>query len=52
MACVTHGTAMIPIETFDPLKGFCRLWKRRDYTAVHGVPTMFIAELEHPIRQI
>ena len=47
MACVTHGTAMVPIETFDPLKVLQALEKER-CTAVHGVPTMFIAELEHP----
>jgi fatty-acyl-CoA synthase len=47
MACVTHGTAMVPVETFDPLKVLQVLEKER-CTAVHGVPTMFIAELEHP----
>lgn len=47
MACVTHGTTMLPIETFDPLKVLRTLESER-CTAVHGVPTMFIAELEHP----
>lgn len=47
MACVTHGTTMLPIETFDPLKVLQTLENER-CTAVHGVPTMFIAELEHP----
>ena len=47
MACVTHGTTMLPVETFDPLKVLQVLEKER-CTAVHGVPTMFIAELEHP----
>lgn len=47
MASVTHGTAMVPIETFDPLKVLQTIEKER-CTAVHGVPTMFIAELEHP----
>jgi fatty-acyl-CoA synthase len=47
MACVTHGTTMVPVETFDPLTVLRTLEKER-CTAVHGVPTMFIAELEHP----
>jgi fatty-acyl-CoA synthase len=47
LASVTHGTAMIPVELFDPLKVLQTVEKER-CTAVHGVPTMFIAELEHP----
>ncbi len=47
MASVTHGTAMIPVEIFDPLKVLQTIEKEK-CTAVHGVPTMFIAELEHP----
>jgi len=47
MACVTHGSTMVPVETFDPLKVLQTIEKER-CTAVHGVPTMFIAELEHP----
>ncbi len=47
IASVTHGTAMIPVEIFDPLKVLQIVEKER-CTAVHGVPTMFIAELEHP----
>ncbi|HJV35482.1 AMP-binding protein [Geomonas sp.] len=47
MACVTHGTTMVPVEIFDPLKVLEAIEKER-CTAVHGVPTMFIAELEHP----
>ncbi|WP_243374725.1 AMP-binding protein [Geotalea sp. SG265] len=47
MASVTHGTAMVPVELFDPLKVLQTIEKER-CTAVHGVPTMFIAELEHP----
>jgi fatty-acyl-CoA synthase len=47
MASVTHGTAMVPVEIFDPLKVLQTIEKER-CTAVHGVPTMFIAELEHP----
>src|ERR1039457_502079 len=47
MACVTHGSTMVPVEIFDPLKVLETIEKER-CTAVHGVPTMFIAELEHP----
>jgi len=47
MACVTHGSTMVPVEIFDPHKVLRTIEKER-CTAVHGVPTMFIAELEHP----
>jgi len=47
LACVTHGSTMVPVEIFDPLKVLRTIEKER-CTAVHGVPTMFIAELEHP----
>jgi fatty-acyl-CoA synthase len=47
MACVTHGSTMVPVEIFDPLK-VLRTIETERCTAVHGVPTMFIAELEHP----
>ncbi|MFH1028133.1 MAG: AMP-binding protein, partial [Pseudomonadota bacterium] len=47
MASVSHASAMVPVEIFDPLKVLQAIEKER-CTAVHGVPTMFIAELEHP----
>jgi fatty-acyl-CoA synthase len=47
MACVTHGSTMVPVEIFDPLKVLQTVEQER-CTALHGVPTMFIAELEHP----
>ncbi|AJE03834.1 AMP-binding protein [Geobacter pickeringii] len=47
MACVTHGSTMVPVELFDPL-AVLRTIEQERCTAVHGVPTMFIAELEHP----
>jgi fatty-acyl-CoA synthase len=48
MVCVAHGAAMvIPAEYFDPLATLQAISEER-CTAVHGVPTMFIAELEHP----
>ena len=48
LACVTHGSAMIiPSEYFDPLKTLQAVEQER-CTALHGVPTMFIAQLGHP----
>ncbi|MDP4274538.1 MAG: AMP-binding protein [Bacteroidota bacterium] len=48
MACVTHGSCMvIPDEAFDPDK-VMRTVQEEKCTALYGVPTMFIAELEHP----
>ncbi|HKU94880.1 MAG TPA: AMP-binding protein, partial [Vineibacter sp.] len=48
LACVTHGAAMIyPAEAFDPLSVLQTVQAER-CTALHGVPTMFIAALDHP----
>ena len=48
LTCVTHGSAMvIPAEHFDPLKTLTAV-EQEKCTALHGVPTMFIAELGHP----
>jgi fatty-acyl-CoA synthase len=48
MACSTHGAAMvIPGESFDPLAVLEAVTAER-CTALHGVPTMFIAVLDHP----
>jgi len=48
MASVTHGTTMvIPCPVFDAEAVLQTLQNER-CTAVHGVPTMFIAELSHP----
>jgi fatty-acyl-CoA synthase len=48
LACTTHGTTMVyPGEGFDPLAVLETIAEER-CTGVHGVPTMFIAELEHP----
>jgi len=48
LACVTHGSAMvIPGEGFDPLTVLETVAAER-CTGLHGVPTMFIAELDHP----
>ncbi len=45
-ACLTHGSAMVPIEVFSPVKVMAAIESEK-CTAVHGVPTMFIAMLEH-----
>jgi fatty-acyl-CoA synthase len=48
LACVTHGAAMVlPAETFDPAKTLETVSEEK-CTALHGVPTMFIAELALP----
>jgi fatty-acyl-CoA synthase len=47
MASVTHGTTMVPIDYYNPLKVMHAL-QDEECTAVHGVPTMFIAMLDHP----
>lgn len=48
LACVTHGATMVlPNEHFEPLAVLQAVEKER-CTALHGVPTMFIAELAHP----
>jgi fatty-acyl-CoA synthase len=47
MAAVTHGTTMVPVEIFIPEKVLQAVETER-CTALHGVPTMFIAELDHP----
>ena len=46
-ACVTHGSAMSPITAFSPRKSLHCIYTEK-ITAFHGVPTMFIALLEHP----
>jgi fatty-acyl-CoA synthase len=48
MAVLTHGATVLPLETFDPLMVLAILQKER-CTALYGVPTMFIAELTHPM---
>ncbi|ABA89204.2 acyl-CoA synthetase, AMP-forming [Syntrophotalea carbinolica DSM 2380] len=47
MACVTHGSTMVPVETFSA-EAVLRTVQTERCTALHGVPTMFIAELDHP----
>lgn len=46
MACITHGTTMVPVERYSPVPVMNAISAEK-CTAVHGVPTMFIAMLEH-----
>ncbi|MEG6551119.1 AMP-binding protein [Desulfocurvibacter africanus] len=48
MACVNHGAAMVLLETFDPLQVMASVDAEK-CTALYGVPTMFIAVLEHKL---
>jgi fatty-acyl-CoA synthase len=48
LGCVTHGATMIyPSDAFEPLAVLQAAQAERA-TALYGVPTMFIAELNHP----
>ena len=48
LGCLTHGSTMVyPGEGFDPLATLETIAAER-CTAVYGVPTMFIAEMDHP----
>jgi fatty-acyl-CoA synthase len=48
LAALTHGACMVfPGEGFDPLVTLETVAEER-CTALHGVPTMFIAQLDHP----
>jgi len=48
MNILTHGATQVMVERFDPLVVLASIHKER-CTAVYGVPTMFIAELNHPM---
>jgi fatty-acyl-CoA synthase len=48
MACVNHGATMVMLEKYDPVLVMMSVEKER-CTAVYGVPTMYIAILDHPL---
>ena len=48
LAILTHGGTLVVIESFDPLLVLASVQKEK-CTALYGVPTMFIAELNHPM---
>jgi fatty-acyl-CoA synthase len=48
LAITTHGATMVfPGESFDPREAMAAVQQER-CTSLYGVPTMFIAELDHP----
>jgi fatty-acyl-CoA synthase len=47
LGAYTHGASLCPIESFDAGRVLQTIARER-CTAVYGVPTMFLAELEHP----
>jgi len=49
MACVVSGAAMVVPAPYFDAEATLRAVTEERCTAIHGVPTMFIAELEHPI---
>lgn len=48
MACFNHGATMVILEKYDPINVMMSIEKER-CTGVYGVPTMFIAMLDHPM---
>jgi fatty-acyl-CoA synthase len=48
MSVLTHGCTQVMVEKFDPLVVLASIHKER-CTVVYGVPTMFIAEMNHPM---
>ncbi|EJL26682.1 AMP-binding protein [Brevibacillus sp. BC25] len=48
LACVATGATMVPVIAFDPGVVLAVVEAER-CTALYGVPTMFIAELNHPM---
>lgn len=47
MACITHGATIVPVERYNPVRVMTTIQEER-CTATYGVPTMYIAMLEHP----
>lgn len=48
MCCLTHGSTQVMVEKFDPLVTLASIHRER-CTVFHGVPTMFISMLHHPM---
>ena len=46
--CLVHGCAMVMVEEFNPLVVLASIHKER-CTVLYGVPTMYIAEMHHPM---
>jgi fatty-acyl-CoA synthase len=47
LACVSVGATMVPVQEFNP-KSVLQTVQDEKCTGLHGVPTMFIAELNDP----
>lgn len=47
LACVSVGAAMVPLTMFEP-GAVLQAVEQEKCTGLHGVPTMFISELNHP----
>ena len=47
LACVTHASTMIPLESYSPTIAL-KVLDFEKCTIVHGVPTMFIFIMDHP----
>ncbi len=47
MTCVTVGATMVPVQEYDVVS-VLRAVEQESCTALHGVPTMFIGQLNHP----
>jgi len=48
LACVSHAATMVILEQYDPVMVMTSIEKER-CTAAYGVPTMFIAIMDHPL---
>lgn len=48
LACVNHGVTMVFVETFNPIDVMMSI-ETEKCTAVYGVPTMFIAMMDHKL---
>ncbi|MBI5591333.1 MAG: AMP-binding protein [Deltaproteobacteria bacterium] len=48
LAAVNHGAALVILESFDPVQVMASI-EQEKCTALYGVPTMFIAVLEHKL---
>lgn len=48
LACVNHGSAMVFVETYDPVQVMMSI-EMEQCTGVYGVPTMFIAMMDHKL---
>lgn len=48
MACVNHGATMVILENFSPVHVMAAVDQER-CTAVYGVPTMYLAIVEHKL---